>query len=149
MITHFKSKTAVITGAASGFGLECARLAAARGMNLILVDMQQDALQQAEEGQDRYRDLHAAWRAGDAERMWREMAAEMKRDYPALYRRINVQRNDAWLPKLEQRLVRKDDDTLVVVGALHLVQSGGGDIRLGLPEHAEVHTGDTQQDQGR
>ena len=84
-----------------------------------------DALQQAEEGQDRYRDLHAAWRAGDAERMWREMAAEMKRDYPALYRRINVQRNDAWLPKIEQRLARKDDDTLVVVGALHLLGEDG------------------------
>ena len=84
-----------------------------------------DALQQAEEGQDRYRDLHAAWRAGDAERMWREMAAEMKRDYPALYRRINVQRNDDWLPKLEQRLAGKDDDTLVVVGALHLLGEDG------------------------
>ena len=53
------------------------------------------------------------------------MAAEMKRDYPALYRRINVQRNDAWLPKIEQRLVRKDDDTLVVVGALHLLGEDG------------------------
>ncbi len=53
------------------------------------------------------------------------MAAEMKRDYPALYRRINVQRNDAWLPKLEQRLARQDDDTLVVVGALHLLGEDG------------------------
>ena len=49
MITHFKNKTAVITGAASGFGLECARIAAARGMHLVLVDMQQDTLQRAEE----------------------------------------------------------------------------------------------------
>lgn len=47
MIRDFKNKTAVITGAASGFGLECARIAAARGMNLVLVDMQQDALQRA------------------------------------------------------------------------------------------------------
>jgi len=84
-----------------------------------------EALEQADEGQDKYRDLHAAWRAGDAERMWKEMAAEMKRDYPALYRRINVQRNDAWLPKLEQRLAQKDDDTLVVVGALHLLGEDG------------------------
>ncbi len=36
--------TAVITGAASGFGLEVARLAAARGMNLVLCDVQADAL---------------------------------------------------------------------------------------------------------
>ncbi len=37
-------KTAVITGAGSGFGLETARLAAQRGMNLVLVDVQADAL---------------------------------------------------------------------------------------------------------
>lgn len=48
MIQDFKNKTAVLTGAASGFGLECARIAAARGMNLVLVDVQQDALEQAE-----------------------------------------------------------------------------------------------------
>ncbi|MBV8036404.1 SDR family oxidoreductase [Roseateles sp.] len=40
-------KTAVITGAGSGFGLETARLAAARGMNLVLVDVQADALDKA------------------------------------------------------------------------------------------------------
>ncbi|HEY0957474.1 MAG TPA: SDR family oxidoreductase [Roseateles sp.] len=40
-------KTAVITGAASGFGLETARLAAGRGMNLVLVDVQADALDKA------------------------------------------------------------------------------------------------------
>ena len=38
----------MLTGAASGFGLECARIAAARGMNLVLVDVQTDALAQAE-----------------------------------------------------------------------------------------------------
>ena len=40
----FKNKTAVLTGAGSGFGLECARMGAALGMNLALVDVQQDAL---------------------------------------------------------------------------------------------------------
>ena len=44
MITNFKGKTAVLTGAASGFGLECARLGARLGMNLVLVDVQQEAL---------------------------------------------------------------------------------------------------------
>lgn len=40
-------KTAVITGAGSGFGLETARIAAQRGMNLVLVDVQADALDKA------------------------------------------------------------------------------------------------------
>ncbi len=47
MITDFKGKTAVLTGAGSGFGLECARIGAKLGMNLVLVDVQQDALDQA------------------------------------------------------------------------------------------------------
>ena len=47
MITDFKNKTAVLTGAGSGFGLECARIGARLGMNLVLVDVQQDALDAA------------------------------------------------------------------------------------------------------
>jgi len=47
MITNFKGKTAVLTGAASGFGLECARIGVKLGMNLVLVDVQQDALDKA------------------------------------------------------------------------------------------------------
>ena len=44
---RFKQQTAVLTGAGSGFGLECARLGARLGMNLVLVDVQQDALDRA------------------------------------------------------------------------------------------------------
>lgn len=44
----FAGKTAVLTGAGSGFGLEVARIAAARGMNLVLIDVQADALAKAE-----------------------------------------------------------------------------------------------------
>ena len=48
MIQDFVGKTAVLTGAGSGFGLECARIGAARGMHLVLVDVQQDALDAAQ-----------------------------------------------------------------------------------------------------
>jgi NAD(P)-dependent dehydrogenase (short-subunit alcohol dehydrogenase family) len=40
-------RTAVITGAASGFGLEAARLAAREGMKVVLADVQADALERA------------------------------------------------------------------------------------------------------
>jgi NAD(P)-dependent dehydrogenase (short-subunit alcohol dehydrogenase family) len=43
----FSNRTAVLTGAGSGFGLECARIGARLGMNLVLVDVQQDALDKA------------------------------------------------------------------------------------------------------
>ena len=40
----FKGRTAVITGAGSGFGLEASRVAARLGMNVVMADVQQDAL---------------------------------------------------------------------------------------------------------
>ena len=44
---NFKGGSAVITGAASGFGLEASRIAARRGMNMVMADVQQDALDAA------------------------------------------------------------------------------------------------------
>lgn len=43
----FKGRTAVITGAGSGFGLEASRIAARVGMNVVMADVQQDALDKA------------------------------------------------------------------------------------------------------
>ena len=43
----FKGRTAVITGAASGFGLEVSRIAANQGMAVVMADVQQDALDRA------------------------------------------------------------------------------------------------------
>jgi NAD(P)-dependent dehydrogenase (short-subunit alcohol dehydrogenase family) len=48
-MTLSTGQTAVITGAGSGFGLEASRIAAARGMNLVMADVQQDALDRAAE----------------------------------------------------------------------------------------------------
>jgi len=47
VITGFEGRTAVITGAASGFGLEASRLAAREGMNVVMADVQDEALQRA------------------------------------------------------------------------------------------------------
>jgi NAD(P)-dependent dehydrogenase (short-subunit alcohol dehydrogenase family) len=46
---ELKGRTALITGAGSGFGLELARLCKAEGMKLVLVDVQADALARAAE----------------------------------------------------------------------------------------------------
>lgn len=70
--------------------------------------------------------MHAAWRRGDADALLNDMSTEMRADYPALYQRINVARNDAWMPKLQAMLDDAHDrDTLVVVGSLHLLGSDG------------------------
>ncbi len=43
-MSDLKGGTAVLTGAASGFGLACARIAAQAGMHVLMVDVQADAL---------------------------------------------------------------------------------------------------------
>lgn len=85
-----------------------------------------EALSESDPTNHELEQLHAAWRAGDASTLWHEMGAEMKRVYPKLYQHIDIERNDAWLPKIEQRLkAAGKDDTLVVVGALHLLGNDG------------------------
>lgn len=85
-----------------------------------------EALTEAGEGSSETARLHGAWRAGDARLLWDDMGADMKKEYPRLYQHVNVQRNDAWLPKIERRLTQAGrDDTLVVVGALHLLGPDG------------------------
>lgn len=108
-------------------GLETAATQIAMLDGMASVEQQQllsEALQQAGDG-ELSRRLHEAWRRGDDRMLWEEMAQQMRRDYPQLYQRINVDRNDAWLPALEQRLQAGQGNTLVVVGALHLLGSDG------------------------
>ena len=48
MISNFNGKVAVLTGAGSGLGLDCAKIGAQLGMKLVLVDVQKDALDAAQ-----------------------------------------------------------------------------------------------------
>ncbi len=70
--------------------------------------------------------LHRQWRTGDVNGLNRTMREEMIAKTPRTYRIIDVARNEAWLPKIEARLTGSgSDDTLVVVGALHLLGPDG------------------------
>ena len=67
-------------------------------------------------------DTHEAWRNGDDQRLSALVIDELRTETPVTYRTINVERNDAWMPKLRQMLDGPaKDDTLVVVGAMHLL----------------------------
>lgn len=71
-------------------------------------------------------DMHGWWRSGDVAKLDGEMRAEMAQKTPESYRLLDVDRNNAWLPKIEARLKdSKSDDTLVVVGTLHLLGADG------------------------
>ncbi|HEV6964273.1 SDR family oxidoreductase [Roseateles sp.] len=75
-------KTAVITGAGSGFGLETARIAAGRGMNLVLVDVQADALEKAAA---EFKDVEVLSRVVDVAKAgpMEELAAAVKQRFGA------------------------------------------------------------------
>lgn len=71
-------------------------------------------------------ELHEAWRRGDVAALDDVMREEMQDKAPQSYRLINVERNRAWLPQIQAMLDAPGrDDTLVVVGALHLLGEDG------------------------
>lgn len=85
-----------------------------------------ETLDEAADFQRQMRSLHALWRSGDARGLHDRMGADLRKRYPRLYHRINVERNDKWVPKLRTLLDGEQaDDTLVVVGALHLLGEDG------------------------
>jgi uncharacterized protein YbaP (TraB family) len=67
--------------------------------------------------------LLSAWRAGNAQKLASMLSDEYK-VAPVLYRTLVADRNKRWMPQIE-KLLKSDKDYLVVVGALHLVGTGG------------------------
>jgi uncharacterized protein YbaP (TraB family) len=65
-----------------------------------------------------------AWRAGDAAKLAALLGEEYD-TFPFLYRALVAERNQRWMPQIEQILKEKQENYLVVVGALHLVGKGG------------------------
>lgn len=94
-------------------------------------DQQRQALDEAlaspEELERNVLELHARWRAGDGEGLYDGSARRLREQYPALYARVNVERNQAWLGRLRALLDERGEgeDALVVVGALHLLGEDG------------------------
>ena len=124
--THFAQKARQAGKPTAGLETGEQQIAFLDGMSKEeQVQMLAEALDESAEGRAEMEKLHRQWREGDAQGMWQGMAAEMKVEYPKLYQRINVERNDAWLGKIEQRLKADKDDTLLVVGALHALGSDG------------------------
>ena len=71
-------------------------------------------------------EMHRLWRAGDEAGLFAATGAEMKARFPALYARMNRDRNRAWLPELRRLLDESgEDDALVIVGAMHLLGEDG------------------------
>ena len=68
--------------------------------------------------------LVQAWKTGDAATIEAIVTKDLKSE-PVLYQRLLLDRNRAWLPKLESLLDGGSARTMVVVGAAHLVGPDG------------------------
>jgi len=95
--------------------------ALSREDQLRLLDQALDELNDAPE--EEMHEVLAAWRQGDVPKLAQLLAREYA-DFPNLYRTLVSVRNERWLPQLK-RLLDSPQNTLVVVGALHLVGAGG------------------------
>ena len=70
--------------------------------------------------------LHDEWRRGDAAALEQLLTVDFKSRYASLYQRIDVDRNQAWLPKLQSLLDNEHhDDAMIVVGSMHLLGPDG------------------------
>lgn len=67
--------------------------------------------------------LLQAWKAGDAVELEKLLNEAMK-ESPAIYKRMLTDRNQNWLPKIEE-LARGKKNAVVIVGAAHLVGKDG------------------------
>jgi uncharacterized protein YbaP (TraB family) len=87
----------------------------------------QDLIDNPEEMPRQLDQMHNAWRVSDDAALSELMLQEMRTKTPVSYQRMNVARNDAWMPRLRALLDdgAKGEDALVVVGALHLLGEDG------------------------
>ena len=68
--------------------------------------------------------LISAWKRGQEQELYDLFVAEMKKGFPDLYKALLVDRNNAWLPKIEH-FFQTTEKELVLVGVGHLVGEDG------------------------
>lgn len=68
--------------------------------------------------------MKTAWRSGNIAMLEKVGIEGMKKDYPSLYKTLLVERNNAWIPKIESMLATKHIE-FILVGALHLAGDHG------------------------
>ncbi len=68
--------------------------------------------------------MKAAWRQGDNAALEKIVLTPIINDFPGVYRRVVIERNNAWLPKIETMLKTKEVE-FILVGAMHLIGEDG------------------------
>jgi len=83
-----------------------------------------DTLEEIEERPDSFDKLIAYWISGDVERLRREVVDPLKKVSPTLYRAMIQRRNAAWTKVIAERMAGSGE-TVIIVGAGHLVGPEG------------------------
>ena len=83
-----------------------------------------ETLQDDDDGPAKMAELAQAWLHGDEPALVKDAVTEMKSDYPELYKRVLVDRNISWEPRIED-MARAKGTSLIVVGAGHLIGPDG------------------------
>ncbi|HWW01891.1 MAG TPA: TraB/GumN family protein [Candidatus Acidoferrum sp.] len=123
---------------------ERARKAGKHLVNLETVDFQIDlvteftkeegelvmktTLEELDKTKSEFGEIIKAWKTGDSATLER-LLNEASRQAPVIYKRMLTDRNERWVPRLEE-LLRGEENALVIVGAGHLVGSDGVVERL-------------------
>jgi len=70
------------------------------------------------------KDITTAWKSGDIETLAALLNDDFFEQYPQLFDAIVTERNNAWVKEIKT-MAQGDENTLVIVGALHLVGKDG------------------------
>lgn len=82
------------------------------------------SLKELESTEEMMSEMVDAWRSGDSSELNDLFVAEMQASSPEMYQSLLVDRNNAWIPQLEQMMLDQDTE-FVLVGAAHLIGDHG------------------------
>ena len=87
-------------------------------------EMIAQSIEEGDEMSEKFSGLLTAWKNGDLAQLDTLMLQEMRKKYPAIFKELIVDRNKAWLPKLDEML-KTPEVEFVLVGAAHLPGAEG------------------------
>jgi uncharacterized protein YbaP (TraB family) len=80
-------------------------------------------IEDLEKSKKEFAELVQAWRTGDSDKL-EKLLNEATEEAPAIFKRLLTDRNERWVPKIEE-LARGNKPAIVIVGAGHLVGKNG------------------------
>lgn len=69
-------------------------------------------------------ELIDTWRQGDENKLYRFFLKDMRNDFPKMYRKLVIDRNNDWMPHIVQ-LLQTPEKEFILVGVAHLVGPEG------------------------